>query len=149
MTLRIGFPEDAIIIGEGASTMDIGRTQMMNRLARHRLDAGTYGTMGVGLGFAIAAAVTNPGKPVVSVQGDSAFGFSGMEIETIVRYNLPIKLIVLNNGGIGGGIGPLEKGKTCATKHSHLWRTVRRNAGSSRWQRNVRLRSGRLEVGSG
>ena len=104
-------PEDAIIIGEGASTMDIGRTQMMNRLARHRLDAGTYGTMGVGLGFAIAAAVTNPGKPVVSVQGDSAFGFSGMEIETIVRYNLPIKLIVLNNGGIGGGIGPLEKGR--------------------------------------
>ncbi len=104
-------PEEAIIIGEGASTMDIGRTQMMNRLARHRLDAGTYGTMGVGLGFAIAAAVTNPGKPVVSVQGDSAFGFSGMEIETIVRYNLPIKLIVLNNGGIGGGIGPLEKGR--------------------------------------
>ena len=104
-------PEDAIIIGEGASTMDIGRTQMMNRLARHRLDAGTYGTMGVGLGFAIAAAVTNPGKPIVSVQGDSAFGFSGMEIETIVRYNLPIKLIVLNNGGIGGGIGPLEKGR--------------------------------------
>lgn len=104
-------PEDAIIIGEGASTMDIGRTQMMNRLPRHRLDAGTYGTMGVGLGFAIAAAVTNPDKPIVSVQGDSAFGFSGMEIETIVRYNLPIKLIVLNNGGIGGGYGPFEKGK--------------------------------------
>ncbi len=104
-------PENAIIIGEGASTMDIGRTQMMNRLPRHRLDAGTYGTMGVGLGFAIAAAVTNPDKPIVSVQGDSAFGFSGMEIETIVRYNLPIKLIVLNNGGIGGGYGPFEKGK--------------------------------------
>ena len=106
-------PEDAIIIGEGASTMDIGRTQMMNRLARHRLDAGTYGTMGVGLGFAIAAAVTNPGKPVVSVQGDSAFGFSGMEIETIVRYNLPIKLVVLNNGGIGGGVGHWRKGDEC------------------------------------
>ena len=104
-------PEDAIIIGEGANTMDIGRTQMLNRRARHRLDAGTYGTMGVGLGFAIAAAVTNPDKPIVSVQGDSAFGFSGMEIETIVRYNLPIKLIVLNNGGIGGGYGPFEKGK--------------------------------------
>ena len=103
-------PEDAIIIGEGASTMDIGRTQMPNRQPRHRLDAGTYGTMGIGLGFAVAAAVTNPGKPVVSVQGDSAFGFSGMEIETMVRYNLPVKLIVLNNGGIGGGVGPLEKG---------------------------------------
>ena len=105
-------PDDAIIIGEGANTMDIGRTQMLNKLPRHRLDAGTYGTMGIGLGFAIAAAVTNPDKPVVSVQGDSAFGFSGMEIETMVRYKLPIKLIVLNNGGIGGGIGPLEEGQT-------------------------------------
>ena len=105
-------PDDAIIIGEGANTMDIGRTQMINSRARHRLDAGTYGTMGVGLGFAIAAAVTNPDQPIVSVQGDSAFGFSGMELETIVRYKLPIKLIVLNNGGIGGGIGPLKDGQT-------------------------------------
>ena len=105
-------PDDAIIIGEGANTMDIGRTQMLNKLPRHRLDAGTYGTMGIGLGFAIAAAVTNPDKPIVSVQGDSAFGFSGMEIETMVRYKLPIKVIVLNNGGIGGGIGPLKEGQT-------------------------------------
>ncbi len=105
-------PDDAIIIGEGANTMDIGRTQMPNRAPRHRLDAGTYGTMGIGLGFAVAAAVTNPDKPVVSVQGDSAFGFSGMEIETMLRYKLPVKLIVLNNGGIGGGIGPLEEGQT-------------------------------------
>ena len=105
-------PHDAIIIGEGAATMDIGRTQMPNRHPRHRLDAGTYGTMGIGAGFSVAAAVTNPGKPVVSVQGDSAFGFSGMEVETMVRYNLPVKLVVLNNGGIGGGVGPLEKGRT-------------------------------------
>ncbi len=105
-------PEDAIIIGEGANTMDIGRTQMPNRAPRHRLDAGTYGTMGIGLGFAVAAAVTNPDQPVVSVQGDSAFGFSGMEMETMIRYNLPVKLIVLNNGGIGGGVGPLEEGQT-------------------------------------
>ena len=105
-------PRDAIIIGEGANTMDIGRTQMLNYNPRSRLDAGTYGTMGIGLGFAVAAAVTNPGKAIVSVQGDSAFGFSGMEIETMARYNLPVKMIVLNNGGIGGGIGPLEKGQT-------------------------------------
>ncbi len=104
-------PEDAIIIGEGANTMDIGRTQMINRAPRNRLDAGTYGTMGVGLGFAVAAAVTNPGRPVVSVQGDSAFGFSGMEIETLIRYKLPVKLIVINNGGIGGGIGPIPDGQ--------------------------------------
>ena len=56
--------------------------------------------------------VTNPDKLVVSVQGDSAFGFSGMEIETMMRYNLPVKMIILNNGGIGGGVGPLQKGKT-------------------------------------
>ena len=104
-------PEDAIIIGEGANTMDIGRTQMANRRPRHRLDAGTYGTMGVGLGFAIAAAVTHPDQPIVSVQGDSAFGFSGMEIETMVRYKLPVKMVVLNNGGIGGGVGPLKEGR--------------------------------------
>ncbi len=98
---------DDIIIGEGANTMDIGRTQMANVHPRHRLDAGTYGTMGIGLGFAIAAAVTNPGKRVVAVQGDSAFGFSGMECETICRYNLPITVIVLNNNGIGGGMAEM------------------------------------------
>ncbi len=102
-------PEDAIIIGEGANTMDIGRTQMANRSARNRLDAGTYGTMGIGLGFTIAAAVVHPDRPVVAVQGDSAFGFSGMELETACRYKLPIKVIVLNNGGIGAGIDELPE----------------------------------------
>lgn len=94
-------PDDAIIVSEGANTMDIGRTQLPNSKPRTRLDAGTYGTMGVGLGFAIAAAVTNPDKPVVAVEGDSGFGFSGMEVETICRHNLPVKFVVLNNGGIG------------------------------------------------
>lgn len=73
------------------------------RLARHRLDAGTFGTMGVGLGFAIAAALYArdhaPGQRVVCVEGDSAFGFSGMELETIYRYNLPIVVIIINNNG--------------------------------------------------
>ncbi|MEA3217112.1 MAG: 2-hydroxyacyl-CoA lyase [Acidimicrobiia bacterium] len=94
---------DDLIVGEGANTMDIGRTQMPNVHARHRLDAGTYGTMGIGLGFAVAAAVTHPGRRVVCVQGDSAFGFSGMEVETICRYQLPITIVVMNNNGIGGG----------------------------------------------
>jgi 2-hydroxyacyl-CoA lyase 1 len=100
-------PSNAIIIGEGANTMDIGRTQMFNSGPRQRLDAGTYGTMGVGLGFMIAAAVVHPDRPIIGVQGDSAFGFSGMELETAVRYKLPIKLIVLNNGGIGEGVAAL------------------------------------------
>ena len=96
-------PEDAIIIGEGASTMDIGRTQLPNAKPRHRLDAGSYGTMGVGMGFVIAAAVVHPDKPIISVSGDSAIGFSGMEMETVCRYQLPVKIVVFNNGGIGRG----------------------------------------------
>jgi 2-hydroxyacyl-CoA lyase 1 len=97
-------PKNAVIIGEGANTMDIGRTQMPNTDARLRLDAGSYGTMGIGMGFTVAAAVVHPDRPIVSVSGDSAIGFSGMEMETVCRYNLPVKIVVLNNGGIGGGI---------------------------------------------
>uniref|UniRef100_A0A8C6EH53 2-hydroxyacyl-CoA lyase n=1 Tax=Moschus moschiferus TaxID=68415 RepID=A0A8C6EH53_MOSMO len=82
-------PRDCIVVSEGANTMDIGRTVLQNYLPRHRLDAGTFGTMGVGLGFAIAAAIVakdrNPGQRVICVEGDSAFGFSGMEVETICR----------------------------------------------------------------
>jgi len=101
--IREAIPRHAIIVSEGANTMDIGRTQLDNREPRTRLDAGSYGTMGVGFGFAVAAAVVQRDRPVVSVSGDSAFGFSGMELETICRYDLPITTIVLNNGGIGGG----------------------------------------------
>ncbi|MGH1492282.1 MAG: oxalyl-CoA decarboxylase [Acidimicrobiales bacterium] len=100
---------DDIIVGEGANTMDIGRTQMPNVNPRHRLDAGSYGTMGIGLGFAIGAAVSNPGQRVVTIQGDSAFGFSGMEMETICRYQLPIVVVILNNNGIGGGEAELPE----------------------------------------
>ncbi len=102
--IRAWAPEDAVIIGEGANTMDIGRTQLPNAAPRLRLDAGSYGTMGLGMGFAIAAAVVHPDRPIVSVSGDSAIGFSGMEIETACRYKLPVKIVVLNNGGIGRGI---------------------------------------------
>lgn len=101
-------PPSPIIVSEGANTMDIGRSMLPNRLPRHRLDAGTFGTMGVGLGFAIAAALYcrdfAPGKRVVCVEGDSAFGFSGMEIETMVRYKLPVVIVVVNNSGIYGGM---------------------------------------------
>jgi 2-hydroxyacyl-CoA lyase 1 len=97
-------PKDAIIVSEGANTMDIGRTILDNSLPRHRLDAGTWGTMGVGLGFAIAAALVHPDKRVVAVEGDSAFGFSGMEIETACRYNIPLTIVIINNNGISMGL---------------------------------------------
>ena len=97
-------PQNAILSAEGAGTMDIGLTQLPSFNARSVLNAGTYGTMGVGLGQAIAAAVADPSRPVVHLSGDSAIGFSGMEMETLVRYSLPVKIVVLNNGGIGPGM---------------------------------------------
>ncbi|CAN7939625.1 unnamed protein product, partial [Ixodes hexagonus] len=105
-------PKDAVIVNEGANTMDIGRTMLPNYLPRHRqgrssLDAGTFGTMGVGMGFALAAALwckgQSPTKRVVCIQGDSAFGFSAMEMETAARYRLPIIVIIMNNAGIYNG----------------------------------------------
>ena len=97
-------PRNAILSAEGAGTMDIGLTMLPSFNARSVLNAGTYGTMGVGLGQAIAACVAHPDRPVVHLSGDSAIGFSGMEMETLVRYNLPAKIVVLNNGGIGPGM---------------------------------------------
>lgn len=94
--------KDVYVINEGANTLDNGRNILDMYAPRMRLDSGTWGVMGVGLGYAIAAAVES-GRPVVAVEGDSAFGFSGMEIETICRYGLPIVVVVFNNGGVYRG----------------------------------------------
>jgi oxalyl-CoA decarboxylase len=104
---------DAILVNEGANTLDLARGVIDMYQPRKRLDVGTWGVMGIGMGYAIAAAVES-GKPVLAVEGDSAFGFSGMEVETICRYNLPICVVVFNNNGIyrginvnpGGGLDP-------------------------------------------
>ena len=93
---------DVYIANEGANALDDCRDIIDMYLPRHRLDCGTWGVMGVGLPYAIGAAVTT-GKPVISIHGDSAFGFDGMEVETICRYHLPVTVVVLNNGGIYRG----------------------------------------------
>ncbi|PIA33478.1 hypothetical protein AQUCO_04100127v1 [Aquilegia coerulea] len=92
-----------ILVSEGANTMDVGRAVLVQTEPRTRLDAGTWGTMGVGLGYCIAAAVASPDRLVVAVEGDSGFGFSAMEVETLVRYKLAVVVIVFNNGGVYGG----------------------------------------------
>ncbi len=97
-------PRNSILSAEGAGTMDIGLTMLPVFSAKACLNAGTYGTMGLGLGQAIAAAIVHPDRPVIHLSGDSAIGFSGMEMETLARYNLPVKIVVLNNGGIGPGM---------------------------------------------
>ena len=94
--------KDIYIVNEGANALDNTRNIINMYHPRLRLDTGTWGVMGVGMGYSIGAAVTG-GKQVLAIEGDSAFGFSGMEIETICRYKLPVTIIVLNNGGIYRG----------------------------------------------
>ncbi len=93
---------DAILVNEGANTLDLARGVIDMYQPRKRLDVGTWGVMGIGMGFAIAAAIET-GKPVLAIEGDSAFGFSGMEVETICRYHLPVCIVVFNNDGIYRG----------------------------------------------
>ena len=93
---------DAMLVNEGANTLDLARGIIDMFEPRKRLDVGTWGNMGVGMGSAIAAAVET-GKPVLAIEGDSAFGFCGMEVETICRYNLPVCVVVFNNNGIYRG----------------------------------------------
>ena len=90
------------VVNEGANALDLARNVIDMELPRHRLDTGTWGVMGIGMGYAIAAAVET-GNPVVAIEGDSAFGFSGMEVETICRYRLPVTVVILNNGGVYRG----------------------------------------------
>jgi oxalyl-CoA decarboxylase len=93
---------DAILVNEGANTLDFCRSIVDMYEPRKRLDVGTWGIMGIGMGYSVAAAVAT-GKPVIAVCGDSAFGFSGMEVETVCRYNLPVCVVVFNNNGIYKG----------------------------------------------
>ena len=96
-------------MSEGSNSMDIGRTILMNNLPKQRLDAATFGTMGMAFGFAIVTAALYPKKKTVMVVGDSSFGFSAMELETAARYKLPLKVIIINNNGIAMGTEEIEK----------------------------------------
>lgn len=95
---------DTILVNEGANTLDQARSIVNIHKPRHRIDVGTWGVMGIGMGAAVAAAVET-GNQVLAVEGDSAFGFCGMEVETICRYNLPVCIVVFNNDGIYRGDG--------------------------------------------
>lgn len=108
-------PEEGniVYISEGANTMDISRSIFPLQHPRHRLDAGTYATMGVGMGYSIAAyaaynlpqgqAQQGKRKKIVALEGDSALGFSAMEIETMQRQKMPIIIFVMNNSGVYHG----------------------------------------------
>ncbi|MFN5030068.1 MAG: oxalyl-CoA decarboxylase [Burkholderiales bacterium] len=93
---------DAMLVNEGANALDFTRSIVDMYKPRKRLDVGTWGIMGIGMGFAVAAAVET-GESVIAIEGDSAFGFSGMEVETICRYNLPVCIVIFNNNGVYRG----------------------------------------------
>lgn len=101
---------DIYLVNEGANTLDNARNIIEMYKPRRRLDCGTWGVMGIGMGYAIGASTTT-GNPVVTIQGDSAFGFSGMDIETVCRYGLPVTVIIFNNNGIYRGDGKDLSGK--------------------------------------
>ncbi|MGA3139444.1 MAG: oxalyl-CoA decarboxylase [Xanthobacteraceae bacterium] len=105
---------DAIVVNEGANTLDLARGVIDMYQPRKRIDVGTWGVMGIGMGYAIGAAIET-GKPVLAVEGDSAFGFSGMEVETICRYKLPVCIVVFNNDGIYRGTDVNNAGADPAT----------------------------------
>src|SRR6266545_4137253 len=117
---------DAILVNEGANTLDLARGVIDMYKPRKRLDVGTWGVMGIGMGYAIAAAIET-GKPVLAVEGDSAFGFSGMEVETICRYNLPVCVVVFNNNGIYRGTAVIPSGapEVRTTSSSRIRATTR------------------------
>jgi acetolactate synthase-1/2/3 large subunit len=92
---------DTIVIGDGGDV--VGCAAKVVALARpgQWLDPGPFGCLGVGPSFAIAAKLLHPGQRVLLIAGDGAFGLNGMEMETAVRFGLPITCIVGNDGGWG------------------------------------------------
>lgn len=95
---------DVILVNEGANTLDDTRDSVDMTLPRHRIDCATWAIMGMGMGSCVGAAVAT-GKSVVAIEGDSAFGFSGMDFATICRFKLPVTVVILNNGGIYNNMG--------------------------------------------
>lgn len=98
---------DVILVNEGANTLDDTRVTIDMKLPRHRIDCATWAIMGMGMGSCVGAAIAT-GKKVVAIEGDSAFGFSGMDFATICRFRLPVTVVIFNNGrcyrGVSGSV---------------------------------------------
>ena len=128
---------DAMLVNEGANTLDLARGIIDMYQPRKRIDVGTWGIMGIGMGYAIAAAVET-GKPVLAVEGDSAFGFSGMEVETICRYDLPVCVVIFNNDGIYRGTDVNTAGSDPAHHRVRQGRALRQDDRGVRRRRRQR-----------
>ncbi|TAQ83794.1 hypothetical protein B7494_g7884 [Chlorociboria aeruginascens] len=148
---RLSPPEDGgvVYVSEGANTMDISRSVFPVEHPRLRLDAGTYATMGVGLGYAIAAhcaynlpspegsTTSSLRKKIICLEGDSAFGFSLPEVETMARYGMDILIFVVNNGGVYHG----------DSADGDAWLKLQENSKAGNTQGGLRSTSLGFEVG--
>ena len=90
---------DAIVVVDGQEILNYGRQSIPTFVARHRLNSGVFGTMGVGLPFGVGAKVAKPDKQVLVLHGDGSFGLNAMELDTCVRFNIPVVTVVSLNGG--------------------------------------------------
>ena len=100
--IRDVFPRDTIYTVDGATTLNAGRQVLQSYTPASRLNCGSNGCIGVGAPFAVGAKLARPNVPVVSVNGDCAFGYNGMEVGTAAQYKLPIVFVINNNAGIVG-----------------------------------------------
>lgn len=96
--LRDTLDSDATVIGDGGDIVTFAARVLNINEPGHWLDPGQFGCLGAGSGFAAAAQLARPGKQVCIVYGDGGFGLTGFDVETYVRFNLPIVSIVGNNG---------------------------------------------------
>ena len=90
---------DAILVVDGQEILNYGRQSMPTFAPGHRLNSGPFGTMGVGLPFGIGAKIAKPDTQVIVVHGDGSFGLNAMELDTAVRHNIPILVVISLNGG--------------------------------------------------
>lgn len=90
---------DAILVVDGQEILNFARQSIPTFVPRHRLNSGTFGTMGVGLPFGLGAKVASPDKQVVVLHGDGSFGINGLELDTAVRHRIPVLVVISLNGG--------------------------------------------------
>ncbi len=97
--IRDFLPRDAILAVDGQEILNYGRQSIPTYVARHRLNSGPFGTMGVGLPFGLGAKAAKPDAMVLVLHGDGSFGLNGMELDTAARHNLPVLVVISLNGG--------------------------------------------------
>ncbi len=139
---------DAMLVNEGANALDFTRSIVDMYKPRKRIDVGTWGIMGVGMGYCVAAAVTTK-QQVIAIEGDSAFGFSGMEVETICRYNLPVCIVIMNNNGVYKGTDVDPDGTRPGAHRVREGRALRQDHGGVRRRGRERDDAGRAAPGHG